>query len=94
MIKIGYLKCLGIEPLTLLRTSSNRLFEICFKGLNGDCILITLNGVLKHCFELYLKCILRLIHSQSYKQSSNRLFEICFKTLTTDRILNTFKWGT
>ena len=44
-----------------------------------------------YCFELYLKCILRRIHSQDYKQRSNRLFEICFKTLSTDRTLNTFK---
>ena len=45
----------------------------------------------RDCFELYLKCILRRIHPQSYKQRSNRLSEICFKTLSTDRILNTFE---
>ena len=54
-------------------------------------IKILLNRVLKLCFELYLKCILRRIHSQSYKHSSNRLFEICFKSLNADRILNPFK---
>ena len=43
MIKMGYLKCiLGIEPLTRYKQSLNRLFEICFKGLNADCILNTI----------------------------------------------------